>query len=132
MGENIMLYLCDTCILIDYLRGNQEVQKKLLYDRQYGLGMSAITYMELMVGALNKHEISIIKKAFADIQIIEFSEYISAKSRMLIEQFSKSHGLLIPDAIIAATAMINKIPLYTANIKDFHFIPDLELIPLRY
>ena len=51
---------------------------------------------------------------------------------MLIEQFAKSHGLLIPDAIIAATAIIHEIPLYTENIKDFKFIPNLELIPLRY
>ena len=84
--------------------------------------------MELMVGALNKHEVGIIKKAFADFEIIEISESISIKARNLIEKFTKSHGLLIPDALIGATALELDLPLYTANIKDFQFIPDLNLV----
>ena len=59
-----MIYLYDTCILIDYLRGKSEVQQKLEQDKGLGLGMSSITYMELMVGALNKQEVGIIKKSF--------------------------------------------------------------------
>ena len=46
-----MIYLCDTCVLIDYLRGKTEVQQKLEQDKGLGLGMSSITYMELIVGA---------------------------------------------------------------------------------
>ena len=122
-----MIYLCDTCILIDYLRGKTEVQQKLLSDRKQGLGMSSVTYRELMVGALNKREVNIIKKAFSDFEIIEISEPISIKAKNLIESFTKSHGLQIPDALIAATALELGVPLCTANIKDFQFIPDLQL-----
>ena len=46
-----MIYICDTCILIDYLRGKTEVKQKLEKDREQGIGMSSITFMELMVGA---------------------------------------------------------------------------------
>ena len=123
-----MIYLCDTCILIDFLRGKTEVKEKLSKDREHGLGMSTITYMELMVGALNKREVGIIKNAFADFEIIEISEPISIKASNLIEKFTKSHGLLIPDALIGATALELDLPLYTANIKDFHFIPDINLV----
>ncbi len=123
-----MLYLCDTCILIDYLKGKTEIQQKLVKDREQGLGMSSVTYMELMVGALNKREVGIIKKAFADFEIIEISESISIKARNLIEKYTKSHGLLIPDALIGATALELGLPLYTANIRDFQFIPDLVLV----
>lgn len=90
--------------------------------------MSSVTYMELMVGALNKREAGIIKKAFSDFEIVEISEAISARARNLIEKFTKSHGLLIPDALIAASALELQIPLYTANIRDFRFIPDLSLV----
>ena len=38
-----------------------------------------------------------------------------------------SHGLQIPDAIIAATSIVYQIPLYTYNLKDFNFIPELAL-----
>lgn len=123
-----MIYLCDTCILIDYLKGVIDIQQKLLKDRKQGLGMSSVTYMELMVGALNKREAGIIKKAFSDFEIVEISEPISARARNLVENYAKSHGLLIPDALIAASALELQIPLYTANIRDFRFIPDLSLV----
>ena len=126
-----MKYLCDTCILIDYLRGKEEIKAKLSEDRKDGLGMSAITYMELIVGAFNKREVNAIKKAFADFQIIELSAAISRKASYLIETYSKSHGLLIPDALIAATALEYNIPLYTANLSDFRFIPDLTLESMK-
>ncbi|WP_294430623.1 type II toxin-antitoxin system VapC family toxin [uncultured Treponema sp.] len=123
-----MVYLCDTCILIDFLRGKTEIKDKLSKDREFGLGMSSVTYMELMVGALNKREVGIIKKAFSDFEIVEISESISKKARNLIEKFTKSHGLLIPDALIGATALELDLPLYTANLKDFQFISDLKLV----
>lgn len=123
-----MQYLCDTCVLIDYLRGKVEIKNKLEKDRKSGLAMSSVTYMELMVGALNKREVGIIKKAFADFEIIEISEGVSIKARKLVEKYTKSHGLLIPDALIGATALELGLPLYTANIKDFQFIPDLKLV----
>ena len=123
-----MIYLCDTCILIDYLKGVIDIQQKLLKDRKQGLGMSSVTYMELMVGTLNKREAGIIKKAFSDFEIVEISEPISARARNLVENYAKSHGLLIPDALIAASALELQIPLYTANIRDFRFIPDLSLV----
>ncbi len=123
-----MKYLCDTCILIDYLRGKEEAKKRLSADKDKGLGMSAITHMELMVGARNKKEVATIKKAFADFEIIELSEAISVKGRNLIEKFTKRHGLLIPDALIAATALEIGVPLATLNISDFRFIPNLVLV----
>jgi len=59
-----MKYLCDTCILVDYLRGDDDIRQILSRDRKDGLGMSIITHMELMVGAFNKQEVKTIKKAF--------------------------------------------------------------------
>lgn len=84
-----MEYLCDTCILIDYLRGKEEAKERLSKDRIKGLGMSAITYMELMVGARNKIEIATIKKAFSDFEIIELSEAISIKAENSLNSLQK-------------------------------------------
>jgi predicted nucleic acid-binding protein len=33
----------------------------------------------------------------------------------LIARYSKSHGLVIPDALIAATALVEGLPLLTHN-----------------
>lgn len=123
-----MQYLCDTCVLIDYLKGREDVHKKLTDAWNSGLGMSSVTYMELMVGAFNKQEAEKIRKAFHEIELIDITESISIKARSLIDQYTKSHGLLIPDALIAATAIEMGTPLYTANISDFRFIPELALV----
>ena len=37
---------------------------------------------------------------------------------------------MIPDAIIAATAILIKMDLFTYNIKDFSFIKELKLYKL--
>ena len=45
----------------------------------------------------------------------------------LIEIYSKSHGLKVADALIAATAISSDIELWTFNKKDFRFIENLRL-----
>lgn len=90
--------------------------------------MSSVTFMELIVGARNKREVALIKKTFSDFEVVKTNESISIKAKKLIEQFSKSHGLMIPDAFIAATALEIQIPLSTLNISDFKFIPNLQIL----
>jgi predicted nucleic acid-binding protein len=68
-----------------------------------------------------------MKKKIKYYDIIHFDSYISQKSIELIENFRLSHHLQIPDAIIGATAIVNKIELFTYNKKDFDFMPNLIL-----
>jgi predicted nucleic acid-binding protein len=41
--------------------------------------------------------------------------------------YSKSHHLAIPDALIAATALIHNLELETDNERHFKMIPDLSV-----
>lgn len=50
--------------------------------------MSSVTFMELIVGARNKREVTLIKKTFSDFEVVEINESISIKAKKLIEQFS--------------------------------------------
>jgi predicted nucleic acid-binding protein len=59
--------------------------------------------------------------------VVQIDSDISKMAIELIEKFNLSHGLQIPDAIIGATAIIYDIPLYTYNIKDFNFMPNIRL-----
>ena len=58
---------------------------------------------------------------------MNLNEEITEIAINLVEKYSKSHGLKIPDALIAATAIYYDITLWTYNIKDFHFIEGLKL-----
>jgi predicted nucleic acid-binding protein len=44
-----------------------------------------------------------------------------------METYSLSHKLSIPDALIASTALVYNLDLYTLNLKDFRFIEGLNL-----
>jgi predicted nucleic acid-binding protein len=126
MGERLN-YILDTCILIDYLRGEPSVYDLFVKDEKIQLFMSTITMMELMIGALNKREANYIQKAFKKIDIIYIDEDISKTAESLIIKYSKSHNLQIDDALIAATAIKLNRELITYNIADFRYIPDVQL-----
>jgi predicted nucleic acid-binding protein len=50
----------------------------------------------------------------------------SVRAVELIRAYSNSHGLLLPDALIAATTLENDLTIVTYNVDDFKFISDLK------
>jgi len=116
--------LVDSCVFIDIFRGNEQLYKDLLKKKIF---ISSIVYMELIQGARDKIELEKIDKFLNEYKILPITQKISTKCMKLMKQYSISHGLLIPDALIAATAITKKIPLWTFNKKDFIFIDDLIL-----
>ena len=59
--------------------------------------------------------------------LVDFDQAVSRRTISLIRDYSKSHGLLFADAVIAATCLENNLKLITLNEKDFRFIDGLEL-----
>ena len=122
--EKIVL---DTNILIEILKGNQTIIKKL-ESFTTTFCISSITVMELYYGALNKAELFQLKKFISLFEVIEISETISSISTELIFEYAKSHNLAIPDSLIASTAININSKLLTLNLKDFKYIDGLKLI----
>ena len=50
------------------------------------------------------------------------------KAIHLIEEFTLSHNLNLPDALIASTAIHHDLKLFTLNSKDFKYMNQLELV----
>ncbi len=128
MAERDIMILCDTNIIIEILKGNKRTINIIESIGLENIAISSVTVMELYFGALNKRELNKIKKHLQALNIVHFDTDISESAIKLIERVSKSHGLQIPDAIIAATAMTSKIKLFTFNLKDFKYIDGLKLI----
>ena len=76
---------------------------------------------------MNKKEIQTIKKDIEHLILMNINDLISQKFIELMLKYTKSHGLAVPDALIAATAIINNVKLYTLNVKDFKFIDGINL-----
>lgn len=121
------MILCDTDIFIEALKNNSRAIESLRKIGFENIALSAITLMELYFGAVSKQELTKIKNRLQQLRIIHINKEISETATKLIEKYAKSHGLRIPDALIAATSICHRMELLTYNIKDFKFIEDVRL-----
>lgn len=121
------MILCDTNILVEFYKNDPAVINELRNIDTDQLAISVITQAELYYGAINKAELSQIQKHLNLLNNLPIDQHISTQFIQLMAQYSLSHKLTIPDALIAATALVYDISLYTLNIKDFRFIEGLNL-----
>ena len=121
------MILCDTNIFIEALKNTPSATNLLRHIGFQNIALSAITLMELYFGAFNKKELSKIKNQLQHLEIIDMDKKITKVAINLIEKYAKSHGLHIPDALIAATSICHGMELLTYNIKDFQFIEGINL-----
>jgi predicted nucleic acid-binding protein len=121
--------LIDTDVLIDYSRGINKTKGFLNnLESDYLLSISVITQLELMVGCENRSEFKSLQIFLSNFETIQLSKTISERAVDLFEKYRLSHEVLIPDMLIASTALTLEIPLLSKNRKDFRFIKELELI----
>ncbi len=121
--------LVDTDILIDVSREIPIAINCLQSEAKNStLAISTISQMELIVGCRNKTELQNLKKFLRRYVIIKVNEMITDKAIELLSQYRLSHGLLIPDGLIAATAIVVNAPLLSKNQRDYRFISELNLL----
>ena len=120
----------DTDILIDAGRESSTAIACLERSEQHSTPVvSVVTQMELIVGCRNKAELGKIEKFLQRFRIIKLTDRISDRAVALLHQYRLSHGLLIADALIAATALEFNEPLISKNQSDYRFIAGLNLLP---
>jgi len=124
------LVVIDTDVLIDVSHKNEKAIGYLEnLEINFQLAISLITQMELMVGCRNKQESVVLDRFLKRFQVIKLNESISNITVDLLRQYRLSHGLLIPDALIASTALYLNMDLATKNQRDYRFIENLKLLP---
>jgi predicted nucleic acid-binding protein len=122
--------IIDTDILIDAGRGVTDAVKCLSEIKRRSLSaVSIITYMELIVGCRNKQELIQLDRFMSRFQVIKLNDRISDIGSDLLHKYRLSHGLLIPDALIAATAIFVGSFLVSKNYRDYRFIEKLNMLP---
>lgn len=104
--------LFDTNILIDYLNGIDHAKTEL--ERYRDKAVSAITWMEVMVGATPETE-GVIRGFLSGFDTLPIEEQVSEAAVKL----RKRHKIKLPDAIVWATAQTHKRILITRNTRDF-------------
>lgn len=111
----------DTNILIDYLNGAEQARIEL--GKYSYKAISLITWMEVRVGATPETE-KIMLRFLNDFDSLPIDERVSEAAVMLRRQ----HKIKLPDAIVWATAQVNKRLFVTRNTKDYpHDEPGIRI-----
>ena len=117
--------LVDTDVLIDYLRDKAEAVNFLEKNDDAIFYVSVITVAELYAGTRNSEEKKKIELILLDFAVLPIDTQTAVIAGSLKQQYSKSHGTGIADALIAATAQLHTLPLVTFNTKHFPMISDV-------
>jgi len=125
------MLLIDTDVLIWYMKGNEKAYKSI--EKNINFQISVVTYIELVQGMRNKEEIKIFREFLKlwNAQIIYLNEEISIKAMFYVEQHYLSHSLQLADALIAATAVSNGLPIMTGNDKHYKVIKEIQIKKFR-
>ncbi len=119
------MYLIDTNILIYYFNKNipEGSRPKLVKIFKENFNISVITKMEFL--GFKQHTEESFKKAK---KLIEYAEVVELEEEIVdaVITLKRKKNIKLPDAIIAATAMLNHWTLVTRNEKDFTNI-DIEI-----
>ena len=121
-------HLWDTNTAIYYLQqlfppGAEKFMDDLLKDEQPII--SAITEIELLCWkTATEKDLEVLHNFINDTFVIELEQPVKLKTA----EIRKDHKLKLPDAIIAATAVVYDLTLLSRNVADFKNIVGLKMI----
>lgn len=106
--------LVDTDVCIDHLEGAKRL------PRRGRLSYSVITRAELLAGAPD-HEPA-VRRLLAGMEELVVDRRVAERAGIM-----RRFGLRMPDALIAATALVHQLTLLTRNVEDFRRAPGLRV-----
>lgn len=113
--------LVDSDVLINVLRNREPSAAK---DWQFAVNVagsifySPVSQTEIRHG-MKDSERAAIEHVFSAMICLPIDDQIGRMAGDFMRTFHRSHGLLLADALIAATASLHTLPLWTNNHKHF-------------
>ncbi len=121
-------YIWDTNTVIYYLQQQFPPSGEKFMDNLVNEArpvISAITEIELLCWkSATEKDMEVLHNFIDDALVIELEQPIKYKTA----DIRKKHKLKLPDAIIAATALVYELSLVSRNVSDFRNIDGLQLI----
>jgi predicted nucleic acid-binding protein len=121
--------LLDTGVLIDYLR-DRAAAVAFMRRLEARPSVSVVSAAELYAGSRTAAEQQRIEMLLAQLVVREIDLEVARLGGTFCQQYRRSHGVEIPDALIAATAQIHGVRLVTRNPRHFPMLADL-LVPYQ-
>ncbi|MGA2260976.1 MAG: PIN domain-containing protein [Acidobacteriota bacterium] len=119
--------LLDSDVIIAWLRGSESVAGAVmnLLECGHNLLWTPVSVAEIFAGA-RKTESARIETLFLILETLPISETIGKEAGRYLQKYSKSHSLELGDALIAASASIAGLSLWTLNKKHYP-MPEVRL-----
>jgi hypothetical protein len=119
-------YLIDTNALIDYLAQRLPVAGMEFMNTIIDVipNVSVITKIEVLGFDAPEEHYQLLVQFMNDAAVLELSNNVVEASINI----RKNYKIKLPDAIIAATAMVNDLVVISRNVSDFKNIKNLKLI----
>lgn len=122
--------MIDTNIVIDDVRGVPAAAAFVNALHEAGnFRVSIITVMETVQGSRNTVELQRMHTYLSRATVLPLMPEIAERALQLMRAYTLSHGLTIPDAIIAATVLEYGFTPHTRNVRYFQMIPNLAVVP---
>jgi predicted nucleic acid-binding protein len=119
--------LLDSDVIIACLRGYEPVAGVVLdlLKNGHNLLWTPVSIAEIFKG-LRKAETAQVEKLFLLLETLPISESIGMQAGHYLQRYSKSHSVELGDALIAASACVSKLSLWTLNKKHYP-MPEIRL-----
>jgi len=118
--------LIDSNAAIDYLKGSLPASGMKLMDSIINdiPNVSVITKIEVLGFSTVPSAYKLLTEFFDDAIVFGLTDEVTDKTI----EIRKTHKIKLPDAIVAATALVNKFDLVSRNISDFKNVQGLKVI----
>ena len=120
-------YLMDTCVVSKFLAANLPEEGMNFVGKVFDQSpfISFVTQIEILCIQTDMAMYQILKSFISDCMILSISDDLITKCVEIRRNHKK---IKIPDALIASTAIINKMILISTDESDFKAIKDLTVI----
>jgi predicted nucleic acid-binding protein len=117
-----MSALLDAAILVDLLRSHPPAWHSA--NPTPVLGITPVAWLEVIDGARNKTNRNHALKFLSQFDMVYLTQVDQDWAMQQFARYRLSHGIDVPDALIAAPSHRLQLPLYTRNLK--HYTPLLD------
>jgi tRNA(fMet)-specific endonuclease VapC len=130
IGTPKRLILCDTGVFFELFHQNPEVCRELDHLGFGRLLLSSVSVAEAYYG-MKTREIRKTRELVRRFSVYHIDKEISQRFLQLMLAYP-NHRVALPDALIAATALVANVELFTLNRKDFDYIEGIRLYKPKF
>jgi predicted nucleic acid-binding protein len=117
--------LVDTDVMVDFLRGHPKAVT-LVQTHSTRIILPSIVVAELYAGVQGDAELSALDNLISLFRVIPASSKIARAGGLYKSLYTKSHGIGLADAIVAATADAESAELKTLNTRHYPMFKGLK------